>query len=185
VEAHGVERADVDAAHRAIVIGYGPTGRTVTRLLQDNGIAPTVVELNIDTVRQLKERGLPTVYGDAAKRDTLTGAGVETAGHLILTSPGDSAEIIRTARELNPSINVLARATALRDIAGFRAAGADEVFSGEGEVALALATAILERLGATAEQIDRERERSHRSLFGSAAADERPALTSPAARTTS
>jgi K+:H+ antiporter len=38
-------------AHRAVVVGYGPTGRTVTRLLRENGIEPTVVELNIDTVR--------------------------------------------------------------------------------------------------------------------------------------
>ena len=91
VEAHGIEaRAEPDARHRAIVIGYGPTGRTVTRLLQDNGIAPTVVELNIDTVRQLKQDGLATVYGDATKRDTLVSAGVETAGHLILTSPGET-----------------------------------------------------------------------------------------------
>ena len=28
--------------HRAVVIGYGPTGRTVVRLLRENGIAPTV-----------------------------------------------------------------------------------------------------------------------------------------------
>jgi CPA2 family monovalent cation:H+ antiporter-2 len=38
-------------------------------------------------------------------------------------------------------------------------AGAEVVVSGEGEVALALTEAILRRLGATPEQIDRERER--------------------------
>ena len=80
---------------------------------------------------------------------------------------------------------MLARATYLRDIDGFRAAGANEVFSGEGEVALALTTAILERLGATPEQIDRERERSHRTLFGAAATEVGAPVTSPAARTTS
>ena len=36
---------------RAIVVGYGPTGRTVTRLLRENGISPTVVDLNMDVVR--------------------------------------------------------------------------------------------------------------------------------------
>ncbi len=43
-----------DPDHRAVVIGYGPTGRTVVRLLRDNGIAPTVVDLNIDAVRELR-----------------------------------------------------------------------------------------------------------------------------------
>ncbi|MBA3948466.1 MAG: hypothetical protein H0X44_00795 [Acidobacteria bacterium] len=42
---------------------------------------------------------------------------------------------------------------------GRRQAGADRVFSGEAEVALAMTEAMLGRLGATAEQIDRERAR--------------------------
>jgi CPA2 family monovalent cation:H+ antiporter-2 len=42
-----------------------------------------------------------------------------------------------------------------------RRAGAETVFSGEGEVALALTEAILGGLGATRDQIDRERARVH------------------------
>jgi CPA2 family monovalent cation:H+ antiporter-2 len=37
--------------------------------------------------------------------------------------------------------------------------GADQVFAGEAEVALAMTEYILRELGATAEQIDRERDR--------------------------
>ena len=59
----------------------------------------------------------------------------------------DSAEVIRLARELNPHIRVLARAGYLRGIDALRQAGADAVFSGEGEVALAMAEAILESSG--------------------------------------
>src|SRR5262245_8871465 len=36
----------VDQGSRAIVVGFGPTGRTVARLLRENGITPTIVELN-------------------------------------------------------------------------------------------------------------------------------------------
>ena len=43
-------------------------------------------------------------------------------------------------------------------------AGADSVYAGEGEVALAFIEDILARLGATPEQIDRERERAHKEL---------------------
>ena len=45
------------------------------------------------------------------------------------------------------------------------------MFTGEGEVALALTEAILDRLGATPEQIDRERDRARRELFGKEAAE--------------
>jgi predicted Kef-type K+ transport protein len=61
--------------------------------------------------------------------------------------------------DLNPSVHILARATHLREAATLRAAGADVVVSGEGEVALALTESILHRLGATPDQIDRERQR--------------------------
>src|SRR5262245_45408872 len=162
----------VDHRSRAIVVGFGPTGRTVARLLRENGITPTIVELNADTVRALREQDVAAVYGDAARRETLEGAGVSSADSLILTSAGmsDSAEVIRMARELNPAIRVLARASYLRDLPALRRAGADTVFAGEGEVALAFAEAILRRLGATAEQIDRERSRAHAELFGESAA---------------
>ena len=49
--------ADRDPRHRAVVIGYGPVGRTVARLLRQNDVTPTIVDLNIETVRALREEG--------------------------------------------------------------------------------------------------------------------------------
>jgi CPA2 family monovalent cation:H+ antiporter-2 len=72
------------------------------------------------------------------------------------------------ARSLNPGIRVLARASYLRDVPGLKSAGADNVYSGEGEVALAFIEDILDHLGATPEQIDRERDRAHAELFSHA-----------------
>jgi CPA2 family monovalent cation:H+ antiporter-2 len=165
------ERADIpppgaDAAHRAIVVGYGPTGRTVTRLLRQNGFEPIVIDMNVNTVRELREQGVRAVYGDATHRDTLAQAGVPTADNLILTSAGmtDSHETIRHAKELNPDIHVLARAQYLRDVSAMRDAGAEAVVSAESEVGLALTEMMLHRLGATPDQIDHERERVRSEL---------------------
>ena len=47
-----------------------------SRLLRENGIAPTVVELNIETVRALRDAGIDAVYGDATRPETLEAAGV-------------------------------------------------------------------------------------------------------------
>ena len=163
-------------AHRAVLIGYGPTGRTVARMLKENGIEPTVIEINIETVRELREHGADAVYGDATRPETLIEAGIETADNLILTSAGmaNSEEVIRAARDANPRVRVLARASYLRDLPSLRRAGADTVFTGEGEVALAFVEEMLERLGATAEQIDRERDRAHNELFGDGATSAPP-----------
>ena len=164
---HGRATA-ADPAHRAVVIGYGPTGRNVVRLLRENGVAPTVVELNMDAVRALREEGVDAIYGDATRAETLEAAGVGQAGTLILGSAGmaNSTEVIRGALAIRPAIRVLARAAYLRDVPQLKAAGATSVYSGEGEVALAFIEDILDHLGATAEQIDRERARAHAELVG-------------------
>ena len=168
LKASRLERGD--PSHRAVVIGFGPTGRTVVRLLRDNGIAPTVVELNMDAVRGLRQSGIDAIYGDATRPETLEAAGVAKAGSLILGSAGmaNSEEVIRTARAVKSRIRVLARASYLRDVPALKAAGANSVYSGEGEVALAFIEDILDNLGATPEQIDRERARAHSELVGGA-----------------
>ncbi|HVK09240.1 MAG TPA: cation:proton antiporter, partial [Gemmataceae bacterium] len=160
------EAGPVESPHRAVVIGYGPVGRTVTRLLQENEIEPTVIELNMDTVRELRGSGVAAVYGDASHLDTLKAAGVAGAGSLVLSSAGmgGSGEVIRWARQLNPDIRILARTAYVRELPALHKAGAQTAFSGEGEVALALTVEILQALGATAEQIDRERERVRQEL---------------------
>ncbi len=161
-------RVRPQARYRAVVVGYGPTGRTVTRLLRDNEVQPTVVELNMDTVRELRAQGIDAIYGDASHPDTLQAAGIGDASVLILTSAdiAHTEDVIKTARQQQPRLRVMARTNHLRERDKLKAAGADMVFSGEGEVALAFTESILFRLGATAEQIDRERGRVHVELFG-------------------
>jgi CPA2 family monovalent cation:H+ antiporter-2 len=152
-----------------IVIGYGPVGRTVTRILLDNSVQPIVIELNIDTVLQLNAEGVQSIYGDATKADILRGAKIEQAAGLIIsTATPEAANVISAARELNPRIRVLTRSTYLAESENLRKAGANAIFSSEGEVALSMADFLMEQLGATDEQIDRERDRVRKDLFGGA-----------------
>ena len=157
------------SVHRALVVGYGPVGRTVARLLRDSDIEPVIIEMNLDTVRALRAQGIPSLYGDARHPDILRAAGVEKAVGLVLSASGmvGSGEIIRQATQLNPGIRVVARTAYLREAAALQKAGAHAVFSGEGEVALTLTGFLLGELGATPEQIERERGRIREELFGS------------------
>src|SRR5688572_10443776 len=106
--------------------------------------------MNVDTVRGLRSEGVDAIHGDAAHPDVLAAARVEHAGSFIVSVAGlpDVEESFRVARQQNPSVQILARATHLREVPPLRAAGAD-VVSGEGEVGLAFTAAILQRLGAT------------------------------------
>lgn len=159
--------ANINPAHRAVVVGYGPVGQTVTRLLCENEITPTIIELNLDTVHRLRAQGIAAVYGDASQRDTLLAAGLTHSATLIFTTPsmGGSAEIVRIAAEINPKVRVLARTTYLRELHQLKNAGVSVVFSGEGEVAMAMTEAVLRHVGATPDQVDRERDRLRQELL--------------------
>jgi CPA2 family monovalent cation:H+ antiporter-2 len=176
--------------YRAVVVGFGPVGRTLVRLLRENEVEPTVIDLNFEAVQTARRQGIRAVYGDVTQRESLKAAGAAEAGTLILSASNltGSAEVIRLAKELNPDIRVLARGAYVAELAPLKKAGADLVFSGEGEVALALTVAVLGELGATAEQIDRERQRVRRELLAirdgkaeKTAPDAAPSLTPDAA----
>lgn len=161
------DHSEKSGERRAIVLGYGPVGQTVTRLLTDNGFQPVIVEMNVDTVQALRKNDMLAHYGDASHPDTLKAAGAEHADIIILSasSVNSAPEIIREAKHLNPKIRVIARTSYLREAEKLTAAGADAVFSGEGEVALSMTESILESFGATREQIDRESDRIRRKFF--------------------
>ena len=138
----GEERPSVDL--RAVVlVGYGPVGQQLRRLLVERGATITVVELNLETVRKLKAEGVAAVYGDAVRAGVLEEAGLASAGTLILSAEIEgSAEVVRQARQANPELRVLARAGRLREAGPLRKAGAT-VIAGEAEVAAAFAQAAL------------------------------------------
>jgi len=156
-----------DVGHRAVVVGYGPVGQTLSSLLREQGITPTIIELNIETIRRLEADGFRGVHDDAGRVEALHKAGIETASALVISAPGaaGSAELIRRAREMNSRIRVLARAGFLSNAEALRAAGADEVFSGEAEVAMAMIESVLLDLGSTPEQRDAERDRARTRLY--------------------
>lgn len=141
-----------------IVVGYGPVGREVVQMLVEHNVTPTVIDLNVSAIQELRRTGARALYGDAAIREILEAAGIHDASGLIFASNAPTFETVKTARELNPDIPVLTRTAYLRDAEALRQAGCTVVVS-EVEVALAMTENVLVRLGATPEQLDRARER--------------------------
>lgn len=142
----------------AIVVGFGPVGRVVTRILSDFGIQPTVIELNVDTVTGLSKANHPVIYGDATRREILRAAGVEKASYLIVTIPDLTGRmpVVATARMMNPELVIITRARYLKERAMLEEMGATLVRYEEAEAAVALAETLLERIGARPEAIQGE-----------------------------
>jgi CPA2 family monovalent cation:H+ antiporter-2 len=153
--------------NRCILVGYGPIGRIVHRLLSDRGRQVTVVDLNLDSVRQLVAQGASAVYGDIRRPATLEQAGIATAGSFILSvDVEDAAEIIRQVHRLNPALRILARCPHLRDAPALRQAGAEVVAAGEAEVGVALSEALMADDPAPAAEAVRQRAEIRQRLYG-------------------
>jgi len=108
------------------------------------------------------------VYGDATQADILKESGVADAVALVISSSAspESADLIRSARQMNPGLRVFVRCAFSSEAEIMRKAGADEVFSSEAEVAMAMISAILDELGATPEQMDAQKQRARKELYG-------------------
>jgi len=141
---------------RAIVVGHGPVGQTLTRLLREFGINPTIVETNIDTVLELQAAGRTAVFGDAKRAEILQAAGLPSASYLFVTVPHIeiSRQVIHTAREMNPTVRILARAAYLNQQETLQHAGAAVIRYDEAESAAALAEALLQEINVPIQQID-------------------------------
>ncbi len=153
--------------NHTVIVGYGPIGRAVSKLLRENGMEVKVIELNLETTRRLLAKGVPVIYGDACRMETLESAHIEHARTLVLSSSSinNAEEIVRQAKFKNSSIKIIARTAYAHELGVLRRAGCESVFSGEGEVALALVEEVLRSLGATPEKIEQERLRVRREII--------------------
>jgi CPA2 family monovalent cation:H+ antiporter-2 len=154
---------DVGGRLRAVIVGYGPVGQTSARILRDFNIEPIVVDLNLDTVRDITGRGDVAVYGDATRRDILEAASIGEAKYLLVTVPDVLVRtlVIITARELNENIRVFARARYLKERAWLEEVGATDICIEEAETAVGLAVLLLNEVGADQDRIRAEVKKLH------------------------
>lgn len=168
--------APTEDRHRVIIVGYGPCGEILQRIFQKYDIEVVVIEMNIDTVNRLskgKDKVL-VLHGDARQRTILKLAGAEKAEAIIITAAAAPAkEIAAAAREINSNISIMAYTTYRNNAKAMLSDGADTVFSGEEEVALSMMELLLTTLGATDEQLKRERATA-REIFNKSAARHAP-----------
>jgi K+:H+ antiporter len=145
----------------AVVVGYGPVGRTVDRLIREAGIGTVVIDLSLEAVAEIGGEGRLALYGDASHPDILREAGIARASHLVITLPHslNRGPMIIAARKANPACRILVRARYLRERAELEQAGADVACFEEAEAAGALAERVLRDLGRDEKQARAEGER--------------------------
>jgi CPA2 family monovalent cation:H+ antiporter-2 len=149
----------------AVIVGYGPVGRTVDSLLRDAGLETVVVDMNMETVQELTREGRAAIYGDAFNIEVMHQA-LARATHLIISLPHSTnrGPLIAAAKLINPEMKVFVRAHYLNEQDELVQVGADGACYEEAEAAVALAKLVLFDRGADEETVRRETHRIRQTL---------------------
>jgi CPA2 family monovalent cation:H+ antiporter-2 len=131
-----------------IIVGFGLNGRNLANLLRELNKPFIVVEINGALVREAEKQGIPVVYGDASFPEILEAAGIKTASTLVLamSDPISTRHAVRSARNLNPSIYIIARTRYVSEIEKLYEAGATDVIPEEFETFIEIASRIMRML---------------------------------------
>ncbi len=130
-----------------IVVGFGLNGRNLATVLREAEIPYVVLEMNSDTVREMREKGEPIHYGDGASKDILHKMGIEKARLLVvaISDPVSTRRIVSIARQANPDVYVIVRTRYLIEVDDLIALGADEVIPEEFETSIEIFSRVLHR----------------------------------------
>lgn len=122
---------------RLIIAGYGIPGRFVAEYCDKHGIPYVVIERNPAIVLRCQSAGTRIIEGDSRDAQTLRDAGVAESTDIAVTLPDDLAvlDTIATAKRMNPSIRIIARATFVSGGMEATRRGADDVIVAEQVVA--------------------------------------------------
>jgi len=101
-----------------VIAGGGRIGSHVAQVLKHLEIAFVIIELNYRRIEHAKTAGLPVIYGDASKPIVLEAAKIKKAQLLLITTPAIvvAQSIVSCARQLNPHLNIVARAEGIEQM---------------------------------------------------------------------
>ena len=112
-----------------IICGFGRNGSEAARTLYEGGKDFVILE---KATHKPEDRTFPITYylqEDATRDETLKQAGIEKASALITTLPADADNVfvVLTARELNPNLKIISRASQDTSVRKLKIAGANSV----------------------------------------------------------
>lgn len=143
-----VAEARRDKKHdHVIIIGFGLNGRNLASVLREAEIPYVVLEMNSDTVREMRKRGEPIYYGDGTSKEILREMGIENARLIVIaiSDPISTRRIVAIARRANPHIYIVVRTRYVAEVDDLKALGADEVIPEEFETSIEIFSRVLHR----------------------------------------
>jgi CPA2 family monovalent cation:H+ antiporter-2 len=144
-----IARKSINTSKHVIICGYGRCGQNLARMLEGEKIPYMALDLDPDRVHQAAAAGNSVVFGDAARLQALSAAGLSRASAVVITYldvPG-AMKVLANVRSHAPQVPVIVRTQDDHALDKLRAAGATEVVPEAIEGSLMLASHALALVG--------------------------------------
>ena len=124
-----------DLEEHVILCGYGRYGKRIVENFIDHDVDFVVIDRDEEKIEKIRRGRHPILYlnEDATRDEVLIKAGVKRAIAIIAAMPDDANNVfaVLTARQLNPQINIISRATSDQSKSKLQLAGANHVIMPE------------------------------------------------------
>ena len=142
-----MEKAITKLKGHYILCGFGRVGRNIAHELEATNRHFVAIDEDMELLREMKDKnpGLLYLHGDASDDDMLVDADIEDAKGLFAITGDDSRNlmIVITAKQLKPTIRVVARCHETRNIEKMKKAGADAIVSPDFTGGMRIASAMI------------------------------------------
>ena len=114
-----------------IISGFGRVGESAAERLKASGADFVVIEIGAEQIKKISELGYNYIEGDATHEEVLLEAGIKKADSLLalLNSDPENLFVVLTAREMNPTLHIVARTEVASSEIRMLRAGADSIIS--------------------------------------------------------
>jgi CPA2 family monovalent cation:H+ antiporter-2 len=128
-----------------IIVGFGLNGRNLAEVLKEASVPYVALELNNDTVLEMKKKGEPIFYGDGTSFEILHKLGIDAARLMVIviSDPASTRRIVQIARKSNPRLYIIVRTRYLTEVDDLIQLGANEVIPEEFETSIEIFARVL------------------------------------------
>ncbi len=158
---HRQAQEELPLENHVIICGYGRVGGWLGRALEMAEVPFVVVDYNFKVVADLKEKGIPVIYGDPGDIDVLNVAQVKKAKTIVIAIPDRHTQelVIGNCQTLNPNLSIISRIHHKEDQARLKALGVKTIIQPEFEASLSMIHRILQTYGLEKEEVSKKIKR--------------------------
>lgn len=134
-----------EVSDHVIIVGFGLNGKNLAHTLRETGLPYVVLDLNINTVREERQKGQPIYFGDGTSIQVLQKLGLNMARFLVVAilDPAGTRKIVTAARKENSTVHIIVRTRYLNETVDLMRLGANDVIPEEFETSIEIFSRVL------------------------------------------